>query len=101
MERKPSGTGFQERRERDRSGASEAARRKPLPPEKTHAEEFYYQKQMTSRSGVIVTLSDGETVRGIIEWYDRECIKLHRDDGPNLLIYKRWIKYIGKDPATP
>lgn len=100
MDRKGPGAGFQERREKS-TAASDAARRKPLPPEKTHAEEFYYQKQMTARTPVQVTLNDGEQVRGIIEWYDKDCIKVHREDAPNVLIYKRWIKYIAKDPSAP
>ncbi len=39
---------------------------------------------------------DGETIEGYIEWYDENCIKLNRDDAPNLLIYKNSIKYLYK-----
>lgn len=99
MERKPAGGGFGDRR--GRSSAADMERRKPLPPEKTHAEEFYYQKQMTSRTNVLVTLGDGEVIRGVVEWYDRDCIKVHREGAPNLLIYKRFIKYIAKENETP
>lgn len=72
-------------------------RKKPAPPEQTHAEGFYYVKQMQSRTPVVVVLSDGEQLRGIIEWYDRDCIKLTRHGNPNLLLYKHAIKYIHKD----
>ncbi len=34
--------------------------------------------------------------RGSIEWYDRGCIKLHRTEGPNLLVLKHNIKYMYK-----
>lgn len=78
-------------------GAAEDARRKPLPPEKTHAEEFYYLKQMSAKTVMRFTLDDGETLRGRVEWYDRDCVKVHRDDGPNLLLYKRHIRYVCKD----
>jgi host factor-I protein len=36
-------------------------------------------------------------LRGTIEWYDRDCIKLTRFGSPNLLIYKQVIKYVYKD----
>jgi host factor-I protein len=72
-------------------------RKKPAPPEQTHAENFYYVKQMQSRSPVAVVLQDGETLHGVVEWYDRECIKLTRYGSPNLLIYKRHIKYVYKE----
>lgn len=72
-------------------------RKKPAPPEQTHAENFYYVKQMQSRSPVAVVLTDGEVLHGIVEWYDRDCIKLTRFGSPNLLIYKHSIRYLFKD----
>jgi sRNA-binding regulator protein Hfq len=71
--------------------------KKPAPPETTHAENFYWVKQMQSRTPVAVVLDDGETLHGTIEWYDRDCIKLTRQGSPNLLIFKRVIKYIYKE----
>jgi host factor-I protein len=79
-----------ERGERaDRNGA-----RKVPPPDHTNAENFYYQKQMQSRTPMVIVLCDGEEVHGIIEWYDRCCIKINRTDEPNLMIYKPSIKYM-------
>jgi host factor-I protein len=72
-------------------------RKKPAPPEQTYAENFYYVKQMQSRTPVAVVLTDGETLRGTVEWYDRDCIKLTRYGSPNLLIYKHFIRYIYKE----
>ena len=72
-------------------------RKKPAPPEQTFAENFYFVKQMQSRTPVAVVLTDGEVLRGTVEWYDRDCIKLTRFGSPNLLIYKRSIRYIYKD----
>jgi len=72
-------------------------RKKPAPPEQTHAESFYYVKQMQSRTPVAVVLDDGEVLKGTVEWYDRDCIKLTRYGSPNLLIYKRCIRYIYKE----
>jgi host factor-I protein len=54
--------------------AQGAQRKKPAPPEQTHAENFYYVKQMQSRTPVAVVLTDGEILRGSVEWYDRDCI---------------------------
>jgi RNA chaperone Hfq len=72
-------------------------RKKPAPPEQTHAESFYYVKQMQSRTPVAVVLTDGEVLRGTVEWYDRDCIKLTRYGSPNLLIYKHCIRYLYKE----
>lgn len=83
-----------ERGERQGGGAG----RKAAPPEQTNAENFYYQKQMQSRTPMVIVLQDGEQVHGIIEWYDRNCIKVNRDSGePNLMIYKPAIKYMYKE----
>jgi host factor-I protein len=72
--------------------------KKPAPPEQTNAENFYYQKQMQSRTPMVIVLRDGEEIRGIIEWYDRTCIKVNRENGePNLMIYKPAIKYMFKE----
>jgi host factor-I protein len=72
--------------------------KKPAPPEQTNAENFYYQKQMQSRTPMVIVLRDGEEVRGMIEWYDRNCIKVNRENGePNLMIYKPAIKYMFKE----
>ncbi len=74
------------------------AGKKPAPPEQTNAENFYYQKQMQSRTPMVIVLRDGEEVHGIIEWYDRNCIKVNRENGePNLMIYKPAIKYMFKE----
>lgn len=72
--------------------------KKPAPPEQTNAENFYYQKQMQSRTPMVIVLRDGEEIRGVIEWYDRNCIKVNRDNGDaNLMIYKPAIKYMFKE----
>jgi host factor-I protein len=71
--------------------------KKTPPAETTHAENFYYQKQMQAKVQMVVVLRDGEEVHGVIEWYDRSCLKLNRHDGPNLMIYKPSIKYMYKE----
>jgi len=79
-------------------GMGSGGGRKAAPPEQTNAENFYYQKQMQSRTPMVIVLRDGEEVHGVIEWYDKACIKVIRDGGrPNLMIYKPSIKYMFKE----
>jgi sRNA-binding regulator protein Hfq len=80
----------------DRRGGPGGGKKTP-PAETTHAENFYYQKQMQSHTQMVIVLRDGEEVHGIIEWYDHACLKLNRLDGPNLMIYKPSIKYMYKE----
>ncbi len=78
-------------------GGGGDAQRKRVPPEQTNAESFYYKKQMDNRTPMVVVLQDGEELHGIIEWYDRACIKLHRNGAPNLLVLKHNVKYMYKE----
>jgi host factor-I protein len=71
--------------------------RKRVPPEQTNAESFYYKKQMDNKTPMVFVLQDGEVLHGTIEWYDRGCVKLHRNVGPNLLVLKHNIKYLYKE----
>ncbi len=72
---------------------------KPTPPEQTNAENYYFIRQMNNTTPMVILMADGEELHGMIEWYDKRCIKVHRVDAPNLLIYKDHIKYLYKDPA--
>ncbi|MGE5725884.1 MAG: Hfq-like protein [Acidobacteriota bacterium] len=80
---------------RDRSNGP--APRKSVPQEQTNAENFYYQKQMQSHTPMVVVLQDGEEIHGVIEWYDKNCLKLVRGGQPNIMIYKPSIKYMYKE----
>jgi sRNA-binding regulator protein Hfq len=75
-------------------------RKKPAPPEQTNAENFYYVKQMQARTPMVVVLDQGEKIRGVIEWYDKNCVKVHRANEPNLLIMKSCIRFMYKDEET-
>jgi host factor-I protein len=74
----------------------EAAPKKANPPDQTNAENFYYIKQMQSKTPMTFVLKDGEMLKGTIEWYDKSCLKINRDGEPNLLVYKSNIKYMYK-----
>jgi hypothetical protein len=71
--------------------------RKPVPPEQTSAESFYYLKQMTNKTRMVIVLKDGEEIRGTIEWYDKNALKVHRPSEPNILLLKDNVKYMYKE----
>lgn len=73
-------------------------KRKPPPPYKTHAENYYYIKQMNNRTQVVCELINAEVLKGIIEWYDEKCLKIKKLEGGNLILFKSQIKYIYKNP---
>jgi host factor-I protein len=80
----------------DRYPTRSFQQRKQVPPEQTNAESYYYLKQMAAKTPMVVVLNDGQEIRGWIEWYDKYCLKLNREQAPNLLIPKASIKYLFK-----
>jgi len=93
--------GAHDRNDRDRndrvsggsSGGQKDSRSGTAPRRK-----FYYQKQMQSRTPWWWLLKDGEEIHGVIEWYDKSCIKV-KSQRPAiiLMIYKPSIKYMYKE----
>lgn len=77
-------------------GQQQQQQTRATPPESTNAENFYYLKQMNSKTPMVIVMTDGEEIRGWIEWYDRTCLKVNREGAPNLLIQKHCIKYLFK-----
>jgi len=80
-----------------RRDTGRSVRRKQAPPEQTNAEEFYYLKQMAAQTPMVVVLDGGEELTGSIEWYDKNSIKFNTNRGPNLLLFKRNIRYMFKE----
>lgn len=70
--------------------------KKTTPPDQTNAENFYYLKQMQSKTLMTIVLKDGEVLKGVIEWYDKTCLKVNREGDPNLMVFKSNIKYMYK-----
>ena len=64
-------------------------------PGSSHAEAFYFQKQIQQQTEMTVVLEDGEQIHGTLEWYDRCAVKL-RAGRQRVLIYKAAIKYLYK-----
>ncbi len=85
-----------ENKDPNRRPPSAASGKKSTPPDQTNAEQFYYSKQMQGKTHMVIVLTDGEQLEGVIEWYDRECLKVNRTGAPNLLLFKHCIKYMYK-----
>lgn len=69
--------------------------KKSSPPDQTNAENFYYLKQMQSKTPMTIVLKDGETLKGVIEWYDKTCLKVNREGEPNQPSWYRYCRLAG------
>jgi sRNA-binding regulator protein Hfq len=63
-------------------------------PEQTYEEVKYLRHLIENRIPVGVCLTGGELVTGIIEFFDVSFIRITREDGPNLFLFKHDIKYL-------
>ena len=72
--------------------------RRQAAPETTFREAEYIDRLSKSRTPVVVKLIDGEEIRGWIEYYDKDIIRITRSTEPNLFIYKNRVKYLFEDP---
>jgi host factor-I protein len=69
------------------------------PPDETSEEAAYLKLLGEEQKPVSIKLADGETLRGWIEYYDRNMVRLTREDKPNLFIFKHEILYIAEEGA--
>jgi host factor-I protein len=67
---------------------------KATPADSTNQESAYLKSLTESQQPVAIKLVDGEIVRGWIEYYDRNLLRLTRDGQPNLFIFKHQIAYV-------
>jgi host factor-I protein len=74
--------------------------RRQSAPESTFREAEYIDRLSKSKTPVVVKLIDGEEVRGWIEYYDKDIIRITRETQPNLFIYKSRVKYLFEDPEA-
>ena len=83
-------------------GAQGPARRgggKTPPPDETYEEAAYLKSLGEKQRMVSIKLTDGEVVRGWIEYYDKNMVRLTRESAPNLFIFKHDIVYIAEETA--
>ena len=84
-------------------------RTKTPPPGETGQEALYLRSLSERQIQVEIELTDGEVVRGWIEYFDDGMVRLTREKHPNLFIYKQQIRTIteagrrqgAKPPAAP
>ena len=76
-------------------------RRSP-PPDATGDEAAYLAKLREKRTVVAVELLDGTVFRGMIEYYDRDMLKVNRVDGlgPNVFVRKKYVRMMWEDPPA-
>ncbi len=73
---------------------------KTPPPEETFEEAAYLRWLGEKQKPITVKLTTGELVRGWIEYYDRNMLRLTREGAPNLFIFKHQIMYISEAVAV-
>jgi host factor-I protein len=74
--------------------------RRQAAPETTFREAEYIDRLSKTRTPVVIKLIDGEEIRGWIEYYDKDIIRITRETQPNLFIYKNRVKYLYEDQAN-
>ncbi len=62
--------------------------------EQTNAEVHYLTRLIQNKVPVLVKLTNDEEIKGWIEYYDKNFIRVTRGSDPNVFIYKDQIKYI-------
>jgi host factor-I protein len=68
-----------------------------IPSEETAQEAAYLKSLGEKQKSVNIKLQDGEIVQGWIEYYDKNMVRLTRENQPNLFIFKHEIMYIAED----
>lgn len=74
--------------------ASKGAKSKPKVADHTFEETKYLKHLVDNEIPVLIRLENNEEVLGTIEFYDTGFLRLTRENGPNLFIYKHDIKYL-------
>jgi host factor-I protein len=81
-----------------RGQQNQSAKRGRTPPPEDTFEEVAFLKLLGEKQKLVsVKLMDGQTVRGWIEYYDKNMVRLTREGAPNLFIFKHEIMYIAED----
>jgi host factor-I protein len=70
---------------------------KTPPPAETFEEAAFLKSVGDRQKPVAIKLMDGDVVRGWIEYYDKNMLRLTRDGAPNLFIFKHEIMYIAEE----
>jgi host factor-I protein len=63
-------------------------------PEQTFEEVKFLRRLVESKARVRLRLTSDEEVDGVVEFFDESFLRLTRDGGPNLFVYKHDVKYL-------
>jgi len=74
--------------------SSQQHKAKSPPPDSTNEEVAHLKSLVEKKRPVSIKLVDGEIVKGWIEYYDRNMLRLTREGQPNLFIFKHQIAYV-------
>jgi hypothetical protein len=66
------------------------------PPDSTGAEAEYLLQLKDARTPIVVDMLDGTEFQGVLEYYDRDMLKVNRPEGggPNVFIRKKHVRAI-------
>jgi len=79
--------------------SSHGKRGRTPPPEETFEEAAFLKSLGEKQRPVVIKLMDGQVLRGWIEYYDKNMVRLTREGAPNLFIFKHEIMYVAEDGA--
>jgi sRNA-binding regulator protein Hfq len=84
------------------SPAPDRPQRRTPPPDATGDEAAYFAVLREKKTPVAVQLLDGTEFRGVIEYYDRDMLKVNRLDGsgPNVFVRKKHVRMIWEEPES-
>jgi hypothetical protein len=84
-------------------GAAERTQRRSPPPDATGEEGAYLAKLREKRVPVAVEMLEGTVFRGVIEYYDRDMIKINCLDGsgPHVFVRKKHVRMFWEEPGAP
>ena len=83
--------------------AGDRPQRRTPPPDATGDEANYLARLREKHTPVAVEMLDGTIFRGVIEYYDRDTIKVNRLDGggPNVFVRKKHVRMMWEEsPPT-
>ena len=84
-----------------RGDAARPQRRMP-PPDATGEEAAYLARLREKRTPIAVEMLDGEVFHGVIEYYDRDMLKVNRLDGggPNVFVRKKHVRALWEEAGS-
>ena len=83
-------------------GAADRPQRRTPPPDATGDEASYLAILREKRTPVAVQMLDGTVFRGVIEYYDRDMLKVNRLDGggPNVFVRKKHVRLMWEESSS-